>query len=220
MTHIKQRFVLVFCALLSVVFLAGCESTYYNTMEKFGVHKRDILKDRIEEARDGQDDAKEQFSSALERFRSELAFDGGDLAKVYDHLNAEYEKSRDAADEVHERINAVENVSEALFDEWEEELDQYTNANLRRQSESQLKATKRHYAQMLAAMKKAEARMQPILDTFSDQVLYLKHNLNARAIDSLKTQFSGLDKDIKRLISDMDASIKEANRFINTLETN
>ncbi len=218
MNHYQQRCALLFAALFSVVFLAGCESAYYNTMEKFGVHKRDILKDRIAEARDGQDDAKEQFSSALERFRTELAFDGGDLAKVYDHLNAEYEKSYEAANEVHERIDAVENVSEALFEEWEDELSQYTNASLRRQSESQLKSTKRHYTQMLAAMKKAEARMQPILDTFNDQVLFLKHNLNARAIDSLKTQFSGLDKDIKRLISDMDASIKEADRFIKTLE--
>ncbi len=208
------------CALLAIVFLAGCESTYYNTMEKFGVHKRDILKDRIVEARDGQGEAKEQFSSALERFRTELAFDGGELADVYDRLNAEYEDSVEAAAEVHDKVDAVESVADALFEEWQDELEQYTNASLRTQSQAQLKTTQRNYKQMLAAMQKAESRMQPILDTFKDQVLFLKHNLNAQAINSLKGQFSGLDKDIKRLINDMEASIREADKFISTLSAN
>lgn len=207
-------------ALLAVLLLAGCESAYYNTMEKFGVHKRDILKDRIVEARDEQGDAKEQFSSALERFRTELAFDGGELADVYDRLNAEYEASVSAAADVHDRIDAVESVAEALFEEWQDELDQYSSASLRKQSESQLKSTQQRYKQMLVVMQRAEGRMQPILDTFKDQVLFLKHNLNAQAISSLKSQFGGLDKDIKRLIADMEASIKEADKFISTLASN
>lgn len=207
-------------ALFTVLLLVGCESAYYNTMEKFGVHKRDILKDRIVEARDEQGEAKAQFSSALERFRTELAFDGGELADVYDRLNAEYEASAAAAADVHDKINAVESVAEALFDEWQDELDQYTSSSLRKQSESQLKSTQQRYQQMLVAMQRAEGRMQPILDTFKDQVLFLKHNLNAQAINSLKSQFGGLDRDIKRLISDMEASIREADKFISTLASN
>lgn len=38
--------------------LGGCSSAYYKTMENFGVEKRDILVDRVEEARDAQDDAR------------------------------------------------------------------------------------------------------------------------------------------------------------------
>ena len=32
----------------SILLLQGCETLYFNTMEKVGVHKRDILIDRIE----------------------------------------------------------------------------------------------------------------------------------------------------------------------------
>ena len=38
----------------------ACQKAYYSTMEKFGVHKRDIMVDRVGEARDSQEEAKEQ----------------------------------------------------------------------------------------------------------------------------------------------------------------
>ena len=49
------------CFIFPTVFLSSCASIYYSTMETFGVEKRDILVDRVEDARDGQEDAKEQF---------------------------------------------------------------------------------------------------------------------------------------------------------------
>lgn len=207
--------------LLLCVFIAlgltGCESAYYSTMEKVGVHKRDILSDRIEGARDAQEEAKQQFRSALERFSVELGFEGGELEDKYNALNDEFEASEARAEEVRDRIGAVESVAEALFEEWEDELDQYTSSGLRRQSANQLKSTQRRYQTMLTAMHKAEKRMGPVLNTFRDQVLYLKHNLNARAISSLKNEFGSLKKDINILIRDMEASIDQANQFIESL---
>ncbi len=200
-----------------VMSLVACESAYYSTMEKVGIHKRDILSDRIVNARDAQEEAKQQFRSALERFSTELGFAGGDLEDKYNALNDEYERSEARAEEVRDRIEAVESVAEALFDEWEEELGQYTSASLRRQSANQLKSTRQRYKRMLTAMHTAEKRMAPVLNTFHDQVLYLKHNLNARAIDSLKSEFGSLKKDINVLIRDMEASIDQANRFIESL---
>jgi len=198
--------------------LVGCESAYYSAWEKVGVHKRDIMVDRIEDVRESQQDVKEQFSSALERFTAELNFDGGELEAVYNALNAEYEDSRSEADTLSKRIDAVEGVAEALFDEWQTELNQYSSASLRRQSSDQLKQTRRQYTQMLNTMHTAERKMAPVLNTLQDQVLFLKHNLNARAIASLKTEFKGLKKDIQRLIGDMEHSIKAADTFLATLK--
>ena len=64
---------------LAVLLLTACSSAYYKTMESMGIEKRDILVDRVEEARDAQDDASEQFASALDQYRSTVNFDGGDL---------------------------------------------------------------------------------------------------------------------------------------------
>jgi phage-related minor tail protein len=208
---------LALIALLSITLL-GCESAYYNAMESVGVHKRDILVDRIEDVQEAQVDAKEQFVSALERFKQEIDFDGGELEQSYNALNDEFEESRDNAKALTDRIDAVESVADALFDEWSDELEQYTNQRLRRQSESQHRATQSHYKKMLRAMRQSEAKMEPVLATLQDQVLFLKHNLNARAIASLESEFNGLKRDIAVLIKDMESSIQEANQFISTLK--
>ncbi|GAB4345819.1 MAG: DUF2959 domain-containing protein [Gammaproteobacteria bacterium] len=197
--------------------LAGCQTAYYATMEKFGVHKRDILVERVSDARDAQEEAKEQFRSALERFSAVLGFQGGDLKEKYEQLNEEFERSEARAEEVRERIAAVEEVSEALFEEWEEELEQYSNASLRLSSQRQLTQTKRQYAQLIKAMRRAEAKITPVLDAFRDQVLFLKHNLNARAIASLKGELAGVESNVASLIRDMERSIREANRFIDAM---
>ncbi len=204
--------------LLAGVMLSGCQSTYYKAMEQVGFHKRDIMVDRIEDTQKSQQEAQEQFQSALDQFRSVVAFDGGDLESVYNRLNNEYESSYSAAEKVRERINGVRDVSEALFDEWEDELSLYSSSTLRAESSRKLKDTRRRYDQMMASMVKAEKRMQPVLDALHDQVLYLKHNLNARAIAALKGEFSSIKSDIDKLLQEMQTSIRESQAFINTLK--
>lgn len=204
--------------LLLAAGLSACSGTYYKTMENFGIEKRDILVDRVEEARDAQDEASEQFADALEQFRSVVNFDGGDLEEVYDRLNTEYERSRSEAGEVSDRIDSVESVAEDLFDEWQKELDEYTRADLRRNSENLLRDTRRRYEQMMKAMRRAEGTMDPVLEAFQDQVLALKHNLNARAIGALRNELDGIERDTARLISEMQKAISEADAFIQSMD--
>jgi hypothetical protein len=200
------------------ILLVGCSSAYYGTMEKLGYHKRDLMVNRVESARDAQQEAKEQFESALEKFSSVLKVDGGKLEEKYDQLKTEYDKSTARAETVRDRIEAVENVSEALFDEWQTELDQYTSDSLRRSSARKLKQTRGQYTRLIGAMKHAEKKMEPVLSAFHDQVLFLKHNLNARAIASLQTELVSVEAEVNSLIRDMEASIKEADAFINSFE--
>lgn len=204
--------------LLMVLVFGACSSAYYKTMEGLGIEKRDILVDRVEDARDAQGDASEQFASALDQFRATVNFDGGDLEDVYDRLNAEYEKSAAEAEEVSERINSVQSVAEDLFGEWEEELDQYSRADLRRNSASLLNDTRKRYRQLMSSMRRAEQSMEPVLVAFKDQVLVLKHNLNARAIGALRNELASIEKDTANLISQMQKAIAEANSFIDSME--
>lgn len=214
----QQKGLVRFFAVLLLISLTGCSSAYYGTLEKFGVHKRDVMVDRVGEARDAQEEAKQQFQSAFEQFSSVVKVDGGDLEKQYKTLNAAYEQSQQKADAVHGRIASVEDVAEALFAEWEKELDQYSSSALRRDSEQKLTQTRRQYERLIDAMKRAEDKIQPVLVVFHDQVLYLKHNLNARAIAALQGEMISLEKDVARLVQEMEASIKEADQFINQLQ--
>ena len=201
-----------------ICLLFACESTYYKTMETMGYHKRDIMVDRVQDARDAQEEAKDQFESALDQFSTVLNFQGGDLEEKYDQLKSEYEASENKAQAVRLRIDEVEDVAEDLFVEWQEELDQYTSSSLRKSSARKLAETKRRYAQLIGAMKRAERKIDPVLNAFRDQVLYLKHNLNAQAIASLQSELVSIESDVARLIKEMDASIREANDFISSMQ--
>jgi Skp family chaperone for outer membrane proteins len=211
-----KRMLFSLCALLA---FAGCSNTYYNAMEKIGFAKRDILVDRVESTRKAQEKAKEQFASALEHFTAVTHYEGGDLQKKYDELNREFQRSEDRAKEVRDRVASVEDVADALFREWQQELKQYSSASMRNESQRQLEATRRRYDSLLRLMHRATERMNPVLGAFRDQVLFLKHNLNARALASLDNTHRELESDITRLISDMEASIREAESFIKTMPT-
>ncbi|MDJ0624212.1 MAG: DUF2959 domain-containing protein [Desulfocapsaceae bacterium] len=204
---------MLICAAVGLSF-SGCSSTYYSAMEKVGIHKRDIMVSRVEKARDSQEEAQEQFKSALEQFDSVVSLKETDLKKAYDKLNAEYEDSNEAAEEVSMRIDKVEEVSEALFEEWEEELELYQNRDLRRSSREQLRKTKLRYREMLANLHRAEESMEPVLKIFRDNVLFLKHNLNAQAIGSLQGEFAQLQGEIDVLIKRMNVAIESSNSFI------
>jgi hypothetical protein len=198
--------------------LPGCGSTAIALKESLGIPKRDQLVARVKDARDEQQEAKQQFASALEEFLAVTGASGGDLEAKYSKLKREYERSETRAEGVHGRIRDVERVAEALFKEWKAELSQYSNENLRRASQKELDSTRSRYEDLLAAMKAAESKMQPVLGAFKDQVLFLKHNLNARAIASLQGNVAQIQSDVGTLIKEMEASIDEANAFIDQMQ--
>lgn len=210
---ISRRFMLTSAA-LAVLTLNGCATAYYSAWEKVGYHKRDILEERVEDARDAQADAQVEFKDALEQFGSVVAIEDTNLKRAYDKLNAEYEDSLAASELVSERVDDVDDVANALFEEWDDELGQYTNAKLRRSAKSQLDETKSNYSKLLRTMRNAESSMKPVLNTFKDNVLYLKHNLNAQAVGALRGEFQSLQTDVQRLIKEMNKSIAESDKFI------
>lgn len=195
----------------------GCQSVYYATMEKFGVEKRDLLKSAVEKARDSQEEAATEFKDALTRLREMYAVNGGALESNYDKLKSEYESSEKSAETVRKRIKDMDQVATDLFSEWEKEITQFTNDTYASNSRRQLNETRAKYQQLATSLKAAEGSMQPVLSQLKEQVLYLKHNLNAAAIGALRGEAASIQTEISRLIDQMNGSIKQADEFIKTL---
>ncbi|MBO1273115.1 MULTISPECIES: DUF2959 domain-containing protein [Shewanella] len=211
--------VLISSSLISLMLLlGGCQSAYYGAMEKMGYHKRDIMVDRVKDAQASQQDAQKQFSSALAEMQALLHHDGGDLEEAYNKAKDEYESAQSAADKVSDRINKVESVADALFDEWQDEIGEISKASLRQKSQSKLNQTQKSYTQMLKSMRRAESKMAPVLTAMKDNMLFLKHNLNAQTIASIKGEFANLQTDISSLMKEMNRSIDESNKFIAHME--
>src|SRR5690349_21514976 len=116
---------------VAVVCLTGCRSAYYSAWEKFGKHKRDLLKDNVEKVRDDQQQAAEQFKDALTRLKELYGFQGGDLEKIYNRLNSDYERSNQQAETVRGRMRNVEQIAAELFKGGEAELPSITSTTVR-----------------------------------------------------------------------------------------
>ena len=219
-----RRFIVV-AAVLVILTATGCRQAkeavreqYYTALEKVGLEKREVLVRRVDNAREAQQKAEKQFRDALEEFKALVDYRGGELESRYEKLRGEYEDSKQRADTVHDKIRAVKNVATALFKEWETEIGKYTNAEMKRTSQRELAETRRRYEQLVAVMEKAASRMGPVLAKLQDQVLFLKHNLNAKVLGSLQTTATSLQADVDQLVRDMEASIREADAFIRDME--
>lgn len=193
---------------------AGCATAYYSTLEQFGIEKRDVLVDRVKDARTEQKQTQKVFTSALEEFRTLVAVDGGDLERQYDKMNTSFERAQKQAADVRTRIDAVEEVGNRLFKEWEAELKEYESPELRARSEQQLFGTRTQFDELTLTMNRAAEKMDPVLALYQDQVLFLKHNLNARAISSLEIERARIEERVSVLVDEMNEAIEEADRFI------
>ena len=203
--------------LITRFFSKKIRAVYYSARESIGEHKREIVVYQVEQACVSLQETRDEFEDALERFKSLVCVNDSGLEHRYNLLNRQYQFCRAKSDAVGNRIKAIEEVSEALFVEWENELNEYANRTLRNSSKRQLKAARQNYIRLIKAMQKAESKIQPVLAAFKDQVLYLKHNLNARAIAALQHEFIEISIDISQLILAMEQTIAEANQFVSIL---
>ncbi len=202
---------------MSALLICGCRTASYWAWEKVGVHKRDLLKKKVVAARDDQKAASEQFKDAMTRLKELTGFEGGNLEKTYNGLNKDYERSVERANTVHKRVKDVETVAGDLFTEWENEIKEISSADLRGKSNQQLRDTRQRYDELHTALKRAEQSMDPVLTRLHDQVLFLKHNLNAAAIASLKGESANIQTEIGKLLEDMNAAIAQADKFISSM---
>ncbi|MGB7158444.1 MAG: DUF2959 family protein [Tepidisphaeraceae bacterium] len=201
-----------------ILLAAGCATTrkyYYNTWEKFGYDKRERLVDNVEEARDAQVEAKKEFASALDEFKSVVNYKGGDLDAMYNKLNKAYQRSESQANVVREKVTGVKRVGDALFTEWKGEIAEIKgDPALQKGAQELFDKTKVNYGEMIQRMETATLSMDPVLQRFKNRVLFIKSNLNAEAIGSLAGTEVELGADIDKLIKEMEASIAEADKFI------
>ncbi len=201
-----------------VVGFTACSSVYYGAWEKLGVPKRKIMVERVQKARETQNETKAQFVSAMEQFKSVVTVKGGDLEKEYDKLNATLKKCESKSGAVGRRIRSVESVSEALFKEWDAEIAQYSSDSLRKKSQEKYDLTKLKYTELLKAMKKAESRLEPALVPLRDQVLFMKHNLNAKALAGLSDELARVETNVDQLVKEMESATAQADAFIAALQ--
>ncbi len=210
------------CWVTVLVLAAGtgvaCRSAYYAAWEQLGREKRDLLQNDVEKVAGDEKRAAESFTTALDRLRALGTVDAPELERQYDSLKADLAHAEDRAQTVRARVRSIEGISSDLFEEWEREIETMTSTDLKQKSRAKLAATRGRYNALHRTLVRAEASMDPVLARLRDQVLYLKHNLNAKAVSGLDVQVGEIEADVLDLVEQMRASIAEADAFLGTLE--
>lgn len=213
------RIVILGLGLTAVFAGGGCQSATIAMKEKwFGIAKREQLVARVEDARESQEEAKQRFASALDEFQSLTGTPSSELEGKYKKLKGEYERCESSAGTVKSRIESVKTVGEKLFIEWQGEVDGMNDPALKSLNDQQMRSTRVQYDRLITAMSAAEGKMAPVLTAFKDRVTFLKGALNAQAVASLNTTLGQVQSDVSRLISEMNASIAEADEFIKQMK--
>ncbi len=213
-------------AVLLVILCVSCQSTIdkavrntkYSAYEMIGVEKRDLLGKYVGDTREAQEETKEAFKDALDQLKKTYNFDGGKLERQYNALNGSYQDAEARANEVHKDVDKVEKVAEDLFAEWKREISEISTESLRSKSREQLVDTQKRFGQLKASLKSSESKIDPVLKKLKDHVLYLKHNLNAKAVASLKGETVRIEGEIQSLIKAIESSIKESDEFIKEIK--
>ncbi len=189
----------------------------YKLWELVGKHKRDILRTYVIQTRDDQQVAEDHFKDALGRLKDVYKYQTTPLETVYRNLMKNYRKCLKKAEMISGRIEQIKVISKDLFEEWEQEAEWIQNERLKQKSLKKLEQTQHKLEALTEALEVAEASMEPVLVQFYDQALYLKHNLNAQAVGVLKAEARSVEREIKKLVKQMNQAIKKADSFVEAL---
>jgi hypothetical protein len=215
-----MKYWLIFLAVASTltISLSGCSNLYYDLNERAGNPKRNIMQESVKDARNSQLAVKETFKTTLELLTHIGTIESSDLEKSYKQLENSYQDTDRQAIKLREQIAQIESVSKALFAEWTTDIKTYQSAELQRQSEAQLHDAQTRCSETIVVMKKAASKMEPIVISFHDRVLFLKHNLNNSGTIGTQDSVEQLEANVDTLIVAMDESIAQADTLLKNLQ--
>ena len=205
-------------SLFTLVGALACSSTYYSAWEKLGYEKRDLLRSAITKTRKDEVETVEQFKDALEALQAAYGTKSTDLERFYTRLKGEYEASESKATALKGRVNALNKIANDLFREWKNEAESITTDSLRERSLAQREKTMDRFAQLRRSLLNSEKQMNPVLAQMKEYVLFLKHNLNAQSIGSLREETRDIQLGKNRLTDTMSSSINEMDSFLESFQ--
>jgi hypothetical protein len=201
---------------MSALGLVGCKSspTYVKAMDVVGFEKREMLKERLQEARDSQVEAKQQLQTALYTLRRFESVPAAEVSDFHDDLKGEVDKAKEEIDDLNGDIAAVETVAKEMFTDWEDELASYESAELRQKSAEELRETRRNYSTMIEQLRETQRKLSAVVPALEDQVLYVEHSINAGEKPAESDKLDDVREQISTLIEELEGSIDRTQRFI------
>ena len=205
----KSRWLAALAVASLLATVPACQST---EGKEFAVDQREALVARVMASRDALVEAGLQYISLREVLSSVVDFDG-DVDATYDRLRIELTRCEDAVEDVHNRIGDVRHAAERLRDEWDETLGGATDPRLHDRAAEVRDRTWAAYTPVIEAMEEVERMMDLVLTSYRNQVMELKHDSTAEAVELIRENMPLLSEEISEVGKDILAAAKKAEAF-------
>lgn len=200
--------------LVIALLFSSCTTLYLKTWDAMGYEKREVLAKNIEEMKEDQEDTRETFRDALQTLKMDHNIASTKLEDFYDDLKDHYEDADEEAKDLRDRVKRVDEIAEAMFEEWDSEISTMSSNSLKSKSRQKKRQTERKFATLQTKTKKVVSSLDKPLARLRDQTLYVKHNLNAQSLDIFQAENKDIAQDVEKLLASIDRSIKEADQFL------
>ena len=201
-----------------ILFMSSCQTTsYYKTKGWFGAEKRELFVDSVEGVRNSLQDNIDVFKKATAGINVVINVKKEKMEEQHEHLKNDYENCESEAGDIRSRIDTMEAISGDFFDQWMEEMELYNNESFRNASRTKYNKVRKRYTKLVQNLREVEVKLEPALNGFRDQVLFLKHNINAQSVASLEDELVTVEAEIDALIRELQGAIKESTAFISSM---
>lgn len=205
-------------AALALLTLSGCQHVYFNTMENAGIDKREIFTHRVEDARGAENQARQQLRDTLDNYRRVLLLDSSDLAQRYDLFTASQARNPVNVRALRQRVANLQDIGEAMFADWQDDLKGYRDQGLRDASAAQLDNTRTSYQRVLQQLRDTESGLNASQALFNDPQLMLRHNLTPDGTNALKNGYPAIQSQVEQQLRQMQATVDSCDAFLRQLQ--
>ena len=195
--------------------LGACQtSPYYAALEAVGVENRELLVDRVSDTRGSIGRAETEMQRLMRVYRETADADPNNIEGAYERLDDAYDDATGRVRGVENDIEAMKQVADDTFAEWERELALYQDAQLRAESAARLEEMRGRYAALERTLDEVQQSLDPVLFAFRDRVLYLKRNMNVATLADMKTQAPGLTEEVRSALAELERAEAATAEFL------
>jgi hypothetical protein len=212
-----QRLVRTLLVAAVVLFLTACQSSAPGSLKQASYPGLGALFDRVGDYQVAQQAAAEQFQSVKEQL-SPLATAGGNTQGDSAADLSEYDQTVEAAVAVSATIAAVKQAATATFQQWQTEIDVYTDAQLKADNQAKMGATWQSYQGMMQGVRASETKMNAVLAELNNYVTFLRGSPDASALASYRPNRNVIGSDIDALLLKMKSALGRSNEFIEDVQ--
>lgn len=179
------------------------------------IEQVDELLRRIERVQAESAVAKESAHSALNELCT-LVSPGfkGDAAMAFAKFVAASDASEEQGETLRDSVEPMRDAADALFRRWTKDMEAFGNSRMRQRSQTRLDETRTSYQSIVGASQAAQIALDAFHDDLRDHATFLRHDLNANSVASLRGDVRQLREQIEGLDMRFDATVAAARAYV------